>query len=284
MERKLTPRELREVQKTELEILQEIDRICRKNRIRYCVIAGTMLGAVRGGGFIPWDDDADVGMLRPEYDRFVAACKRDLDETRFLFQDHHVTPGYRWGYGKMRRRDTLFLRHGQEHMPYDQGIFVDVFPLDTVPNCWAGRAIMNLRCFVVRKFLWARVGRVSERRAAIRWIYRLMDHVPEEKILRHYDRMVEGCGRETDWVRILMFPTPNRAFGYLRRWYEDPKDVCFEGILFPGVSEPDAYLRFKYGAYETLPPPEERRVHPVSDLRLLPEAEDQVKEPVRGHD
>ena len=90
---------LRNLQMIELEMLLELDRICKKHHIHYTVIAGTMLGAIRHEGFIPWDDDADVAMLRPEYDRFRKACQTDLDEERFYFQDHTVTEGYRWGYG-----------------------------------------------------------------------------------------------------------------------------------------------------------------------------------------
>ena len=268
MVKKLTPEELRAVQRTELEILREIDRICRKNGIRYCVIAGTLLGAVRHGGFIPWDDDADVAMLRPDYDRFAAACARDLDRTRFLFQDHRTTPGYRWGYGKVRRRDTLFLRAGQEHMPYDQGIFVDVFPLDAVPDSPVGRLLTDIRCFAVRKFLWSKAGKVSDPSSVMRRIYALMDRVPEKRILGRLEKLIAGADRGSRWVRILMFPTPNRSRGYLRRWYEDPEEVQFEGFAFPGAAPADEYLRFKFGDYRVLPPPEQRKTHPVSALKL----------------
>ena len=74
---------LRALQKTELELLIEVDRICRKCGIHYNIIAGTLLGAVRHGGFIPWDDDADVAMLRPEYEKFRKACETELDTSRF---------------------------------------------------------------------------------------------------------------------------------------------------------------------------------------------------------
>ena len=101
---------LRQVQLIQLEMLIEVDRICKKCNIKYNIIAGTLLGAIRHGGFIPWDDDADVALLRPEYENFRAACKTELDKSRFYFQDHRNTKGYRWGYGKLRRKNTLFLR------------------------------------------------------------------------------------------------------------------------------------------------------------------------------
>ena len=137
---------LRKLQKTELEILIEVDRICQKNRIHYSLTGGTLLGAVRHGGFIPWDDDADISMLRSEYKKFQRACKRDLDTERFYFQDMENTPGYRWGYGKVRRKDTIFLREGQEQMPYEQGIFLDVFPRDGVLDGVIARKVHTALC------------------------------------------------------------------------------------------------------------------------------------------
>ena len=93
---------LRQLQLLELELLLEVDRICRKCGIHYTIIAGTMLGAVRHRGFIPWDDDVDAALLRPEYERFREECRTELDADRFYFQDHTATPGYRW-YAAERR-------------------------------------------------------------------------------------------------------------------------------------------------------------------------------------
>lgn len=107
-----------------------------------------MLGAVRHGGYIPWDDDADVALLREEYEKFREACKTELDTSRFYFQDHRNTKGYRWGYGKLRRKNTLFLREHQEHMPYKQGIFIDIFPLDSVPDNYILEVSRILNAFV----------------------------------------------------------------------------------------------------------------------------------------
>lgn len=260
---------LARLQEVELEILLEVDRICRKRGIRYNIIAGTMLGAVRHGGFIPWDDDADVALLRPEYERFRQACREELDHDRFYFQDIQETPGYRWGYGKLRRKDSLFLREHQEHMPYEQGVFVDVFPMDSVPESQVGRAAWNLRCFLLRKALWARVGKVADKSAFKRRLYALMDRIPERELKQAYAWLVKRAGRlGSNWVRILMFPTPNRAFGYLRRWYETSAPVEFCGHEFSGIEDYEGYLTFKYGDWRELPPEGARKVHPVSAIEL----------------
>lgn len=262
---------LRKIQMIQLEMLIEVDRICRKCGIRYNIIAGTLLGAVRHGGFIPWDDDADVAMLRSEYDKFVSVLPGELNTDLFYFQDHRTTPGYRWGYGKLRRKNSLFLREFQEHMPYEQGIFIDVFPLDQVPESKVGRIYKNLECFMVRKVLYSPVGKIAEKNRLKRGIYKLLSKIPDKSIFDYYERMIRRAGRsESSMVRILMFPTPNDTFMYYKRWYENSTEIEFEGYMFSGIREWDEYLSFKFGDYMKLPPESQRKTHPVSKL-VIPE-------------
>lgn len=261
---------LRRIQMVQLELLEEVDRICKKCRIQYSIIAGTMLGAVRHGGFIPWDDDADVALLREEYERFRYAVKTELDTSRFYFQDNRRTKGYRWGYGKLRRKNTLFLREHQEHMPYQQGIFIDIFPLDGVPDNYLLRSMKNFECFCVRKILWSKVGQVADKSLLKRRWYRLLAKIPEDRIWKHYNKMVFCANsKTTKMVRILMFPTPNREYGYYRHWYEESADVMFEGKIFQGIKDYDGYLCFKFGEYNKFPPIKERKTHPVSAIELI---------------
>lgn len=261
---------LRRLQLIELELLVEVDRICKKCGIKYIIYAGTLLGAVRHAGFIPWDDDADVAFLRPEYEKFRVACEKELDTDRFYFQDHRNTLGYRWGYGKLRRKNTLFLRENQEYMPYEQGIFIDLFPMDGVPANYLLRSIHCFQCFCIRKVLWSKVGRDADKSTIKRFIYRMLNKIPDRKIFGVYESLIERSNRiDAEMVRILTFPTATKDFGYFKKWFENTEVIEFENIEFSGSANPVQFLTFAYGDFMELPPKEKRKVHPVSELKLL---------------
>lgn len=265
----LSETELRELQMIEVEMLIEVDRICKKCGIQYCISAGTQLGAIRHKGFIPWDDDADLGFLRPEYEKFREACKTELDKERFYFQDYRNTPGYRWGYGKIRRKGTEFIRLFQEHMPYEQGIFIDIMPYDNVPDAYLPRKIHNFCCFLYRKAFWAPLGKMQEK-GIKKVAYILLDKIPDNKLYDSFTNFSERCNKKpTKRIRILSFPVPGNENGYLRSCFEMLIPTEFEGVQLMGMKEYDRYLSYKYGNYMELPPVEKRKVHPVSKLQLL---------------
>ena len=93
---------LQKLHALELEIAAEMKRICEKHRIRYFMIAGTLLGAVRHGGFIPWDEDMDFGMLRADFERFVSVCADELDREKYFLQTGDSDPGYTYAFAKIR--------------------------------------------------------------------------------------------------------------------------------------------------------------------------------------
>ena len=97
---KMPQQDLRKLQMIELEMLLEIDRICRKHNIEYFLSSGSLLGAVRHGGFIPWDDDLDIYMMRKEYERFLDICRTELNAEKFFMQTYETDPEYRWFYGR----------------------------------------------------------------------------------------------------------------------------------------------------------------------------------------
>lgn len=266
----LSPEELRGLQLVLLELLVEIDRICNEHGIKYGIDGGTLLGAVRHKGFIPWDDDLDIVMTRSEYTKLREACKTGLDSSRYFFQDHTTDPHYRWGYGRIRRKGSEFVRVGQEHMKMKTGIFLDIFPRDNVPDFYPVRLLHAFYCFVMRKTLYSEAGKVTGGNALLRCVYRILCKIPRDFVFRRLDRLSERLNRnKTRLVRCMTFPTPkNKRFGYERRWFEEFEDIEFEGRVFPGSCDWNGYLTYVYGDYMKLPPPDERRWHPASMFRL----------------
>jgi len=267
-EHHLTPEELRAVQLIELELLLEADRICRKHSIKYSITEGAMLSAVRHQGFIPWEDEADMGFLRPEYERFRDSLDNELNHDCYYFQDHRNTPGYRHGYGKLRRRGTEYVLLGQEHMPYDQGVYINIYPYDSVPARLLPRLLFTLKCFFYREALWSYNGRF-ENNLLKRLLYKLLSCYPEKKLHRKYNNFAAGRGwQKTGWVRILTCPKPKNNIGYKSEWLEQTAPVRFEGHEFSGVKDFDEYLTFEYGRYMRIPPDGQRKIRPVSRIKL----------------
>ena len=265
----ISEEELVQVQAIQRELIGEVKRICKKCNIHFNMVGGTMLGAIRHKGHIPWDDDADIGFLRTEYEKFRKACKTELDHEKYYMQDLRDIEGYRWGYGKLRRKNTVFARLGQEFMPYEQGIFIDLMPFDNVPDGWFSRRAHFFRCFLFRKLLWSEVGGRVEKNAGIRWIYQLLRHIPIGMIVKRYQKFIDaGQKKKTKLVRILTFPTPKGVYGYERKWYTQLAQYSFADMDLPGAKDYDGYLKVKYGNYMELPPMDKRKVHPVSELRL----------------
>ncbi|WP_211175760.1 LicD family protein [Paenibacillus sp. SZ31] len=268
----LTKGDLRAVQLIQIEMLTEVDRICRSHNINYAMIGGTMLGAIRHKGYIPWDDDADIGLLRAEYEKFRQVCETDLDHSRFYFQDMRATPGYRWGYGKIRRKDTFFLREGQAHMPYESGIFIDIFPFDNVPDGKLAEKMHNLHCTIIRKVLWSEVGKKIDKNLLMRGVYFLLSKIPLKMVSSHLLRFADkGNRNKCQRVRTITFPAPDKYSEGMGEWFEQTAEYSFENLTLLGHRNYDAYLKHKFGEYMTLPPESERKSHPVSYYRILDE-------------
>lgn len=261
---------LRQLQLIELELLIEVDRICRKCGLHYNIIGGTLLGSVRHGGFIPWDDDADLVMFRNDYEKFREVCKTELDKDRFYFQDMEVTEGYRWGYGKLRRKGTTFTREHQEHMPYEQGVFIDIMPLDNVPDLYWKRKLVDMHCYCLRKIFWSAVGRFTSQKCWIRWWYELLYLIPMHWLRAYTHLYILLCKHvKSNEVRISFMPNPRNEACYHRYWFESNPEMEFEGIKLCGIEDYDGFLTWEFRDYMQLPSKEKRKVHPVSQIKLV---------------
>lgn len=126
----LTDEEMLRLKACEVSMLKEFIEICEKLGLRYYALYGTLLGAVRHQGFIPWDDDIDVGMMREDYEVFVREGQKYLSEHLFL-QTYESDPEYISGYAKIRDNNTTFIETSVKSRKMNHGIFIDIFPLDS---------------------------------------------------------------------------------------------------------------------------------------------------------
>lgn len=283
------PGYLRELQLIELEMLIELDRICRKHQIRYTLIGGTLLGAVRHKGFVPWDDDVDVAMLRADYDKFLRISKQEMDQDRFYFHDRFLSKGYRWSLGKMRRKNTAFVRTNTEFMPYEQGVWIDVLPLDYVPNSRLGQVICNLEAFLFRKAAYSKVGRITGKYRFTRMLYRLLYRIPFETQNQMFGRFIRRLNRKpTGYLRCLAVPIVNSKghHGYWRykaEWMQELVDYEFEGYPLLGMRDGVKALERMYGDWEW---PVRYPLKKVSSWQFPPldeiQVDERLKEEVRN--
>jgi lipopolysaccharide cholinephosphotransferase len=131
--------ELSRLQEALYETLGEVDRICRKHGIRYFVTGGTAIGAYFWGKILPWDDDVDVGMMRPDYERFAAIAQKEMGD-RFFLQTPDTEPHTPFYFMKVRMNGSRFSEATFKHIKMHQGIYVDIFPFDKIPRqAWLER-------------------------------------------------------------------------------------------------------------------------------------------------
>ena len=275
--KELTPEQFRRMQLTELDMLVEFDRVCRKNNINYVLFGGSLLGAVRHKGYIPWDDDADIGMLREDYDRFKRHI-HEMDPDICYFQDHDTDPEYRWGYGKLRRTGTRYIRVGQEHLKCKTGIFVDVFPMDDIPLSIPGQILQDWYCFCMRKIMWSEVAKYNTKGFWKVWftgLSKIPISVPFAGL-----RLFENKSRNStpNRVRCLAFPATGtlyrknpiaERYGMPKSWFTDRAEYDFEGKRLYGSRDYDTVLTYIYGEYMQIPDEKGREQHsPFSEIEF----------------
>lgn len=149
--------EKRKLQDTILIIAKEIDKICKENNIDYFMDGGTQLGAIRHRGFIPWDDDFDIGMKRIEYDRFINVCQQSLNKKKFHLETEEDI-GYGFAFAKIHLKGTEIIENFSKNANVDHGIFVDIFPYDNIPDSDLKRTLFLAENHILKNLIWVKAG------------------------------------------------------------------------------------------------------------------------------
>ncbi|HEY8344756.1 MAG TPA: LicD family protein [Bacillota bacterium] len=258
---------IKEVQRVELEILEEVIRVCDENNIDYFIVFGTTLGAIRHGGFIPWDDDIDVGMTRDNYEKFLKIAPTKLKKDYFM-QHFSTEPNMPLYFAKVRKNNTQFVEYYTRKAKIHQGIFIDIFPFDQVPNSEKLRRKQFRRAWMWRKMFFAKSvtdthakglkGLLGKIRRSIRHF--LLIPVPKRLLFNLVDEEVRKYNDEQQCSALAFILEPS-AVAVPKEVLFPLRTVKFEHLTVKAPNNCDAYLKKCYGDYWQLPPEEKRGGH-----------------------
>lgn len=254
---------LRALQLEELAGLLEIRRVCRENGLRYYLTGGTLLGAVRHRGFIPWDDDMDIAMPREDYDRFCRLCERErVFPPEYYVQTTGTDRTYPHCFAKLRHGP---LQPYALQMGKDDG-FIDIFPLDPCPD---GRAAAVLYFAAMRLVNNCILFHTEEgfvcgyRRRYMLALWRVLRHLPLKWLFAVRNGVFRLFARLSSGKHVC---NVGGRYGYPGEvceaaWFARPSELEFEGHRFSVPSGWDGLLTNMFGDYMTPPPVEERQGH-----------------------
>ena len=249
---------VRDVQDKILETMKYIDKLCRENGIVYYIMGGTALGAIRHGGFIPWDDDLDIFMTPSEYEKFKKVFEAENSE-KFMLQEWRTTPNY-LEYAKIRMNGTTFIEeHFKDRKDMHHGIYVDIMMLHKVPMGKLSQRLTYLESkFVTLYGLSQRNWKPKTKGQTL--VLRLLKLMPCKLMAKIAYKRIYKFDNRTDNFMYCYWITPAKFRNGLfdKSFFESPVDIPFEDTVLLGSKKIKEYLEYRYGDYMKLPPEEAR--------------------------
>ena len=249
-------------------IFQEFDRICKKHNIHYTMEGGTLLGAVKYGGYVPWDDDIDVVMKRPEYERFVKVAPGEL-QGKFFLQSYHNVPEFPLNYAKLCLNGTEIVHYDYSHIKtMHHGLFMDIFPIDEVKP-----SALRKHCSQVGILTGARKTKLKaiRPRGIRKLVYGGLALLPMKTLNRMVDRTCKKYnGKNTGYFYEVC--NANRRFPAMpRNTYDETIQLPFRDGKYEASKAYDAFLKSRFGEkyMEELPPEEARKPSHNPNVRII---------------
>ena len=256
--------ELRNLQLVQLEMLDYVDKFCSENELKYSIAYGTILGAVRHGGFIPWDDDLDICMPREDYEKFISLWK---DTDKYLLQNHNTDLDFTQSFTKIRKKGTAFVQKGDIGADYHKGIFIDIFPFDKVPDNAIRKKIQSLNVLFYN--LYTR-GYASKKNGTIvrlvsqfiLWITPRKNYYKKSK--QYLSKICKyNDDKKLKYVYVSVTNTMNMY--YDNDIFDNMQRIQFENLSVNVMNKYRDFLKIRYGDYMKLPPESEQTWyhHPI---------------------
>ena len=267
---------MNDLQKIEFELLKELLSVCEKLGLRYYLVCGSALGAVKYEGFIPWDDDVDVALPRPDYDILTKKAGELLPEHMFL-QNYLTDPEYPLVSSKLRNLNTTFVEKNIEDLNIVHGVFIDVFPIDGLPDGEEEQRkyIKTLRSFERRRTAnqprkKQEGGRIGLRSLMIYYFNRLTGAYKDTpKVMERFSGFLRSFPPEKSKVWCIHHEERSLSAFNPAEWYGEGTEAKFEGMTVMIPEKYDLYLTKRYGDWRADLPDDQKVGHHYTTVEDL---------------
>ncbi len=260
------------LKKAELDILKEFIKVCDSLNLRYYITYGTLIGAIRHKGFIPWDDDIDLYMTRADFEQFKLKAPELLPEHLFV-QTSKTDPEFIYSYMKIRNSNTTFIESTASHRNINHGIFIDIFPLDFYPKSKIKAFFFTILCELIRRRVITTIYQLKNSNLSFsKKTFLLLQKIalyilfPSIKTTLRLQKKISSNVTKSD--KYVSYEDLNFSNKYIfsKSWFDDITKADFEDIQVNVPVDYDSVLKNLYGNYMEFPPKEHQIPHHYSHI------------------